>query len=179
MNPNPLRARPKAVPSADEGQDSRWGDEGGDADDDAAFKPLTREQAQALKARSPLLSPWQIVAAQALAGLLCVLLWGLFTFEAGKAWSALFGAIAVVLPNALMAWGTTRRPVNHAGAALVSLMIWELIKIFLVIAILVAVVKMVGNLSWPALLLTMIVCLKVNWLVLLMRGRFKKISDGN
>jgi ATP synthase protein I len=59
------------------------------------------------------------------------------------------------------------------------MMFWELIKILLVIAILVAVAKTASDLSWPALLLTMIVSLKVNWLVLLTRGRFKKISDGN
>ena len=55
----------------------------------------------------------------------------------------------------------------------------ELIKILLTIAILVAVAKRVSDLSWLAMLLTMIGCLKVNWLVLLTRGRFKKISDGN
>jgi ATP synthase protein I len=120
-----------------------------------------------------------VVAAQAVAGVLCAALWWLFTQEGGKAWSALYGAIAVVAPNALMAWGTTRRPVGHAGAALLSMMFWELIKILLVIAILVAVAMRASDLSWPALLLTMIVSLKVNWLVLLTRGRFKKISDGN
>ncbi len=68
---------------------------------------------------------------------------------------------------------------TNAGAALLSLMFWELIKILLTIAILVAVVKQVDDLSWLALLLTMIGCLKVNWLVLFAQGRFKKISDGN
>lgn len=157
-----------------------WDDDSqGDAADEAAFKALTREEAQALRAKNPPLSPWRVVAAQAVAGVLCAALWWLFTQEGGKAWSALFGAIAVVVPNALMAWGTTRRPVGHAGAALLSMMFWELIKILLVIAILVAVAKTASDLSWPALLLTMIVSLKVNWLVLLTRGRFKKISDGN
>lgn len=149
------------------------------ADDEAAFKTLTREEAQALRARNPPLSPWRVVVAQAAAGMVCAALWWLFTQEGGKAWSALYGAIAVVVPNALMAWGMTRRPVGHAGAALLSMMLWELIKIFLVIAILVAVAKTADDLDWLALLLTMIVCLKVNWLALLRRGRFKKISDGN
>lgn len=97
----------------------------------------------------------------------------MFTLEGGKARSALYGAIAVVVPNALMAWGTARRTVTNAGAALLSLMFWESVKILLAIAILVVVVKQVSDLSWPAMLLTMIGCLKVNWLVLLRRGRTK------
>jgi len=108
-----------------------------------------------------------------------VVLWWLLAEEHSKAWSALYGAIAIVVPNALAAWGATRRPVPHAGAALLSLMLWESIKILLVIAILVAVIKWVPELSWLALLLTMIGCLKVYWLALLRWGRSKSISDGN
>jgi ATP synthase protein I len=158
----------EAAPPQDWDRDSEL-----DADGEAAFKPLTREEAQALRAKNPPVSPWRVVAVQAAAGVLLVALWWLFTLESGKARSALFGAIAVVVPNALMAWGTARRPVTNAGAALLSLMFWESIKILLAIAILVAVVKQVSDLSWPAMLLTMIGCLKVNWLVLLRRGRTK------
>ncbi|MDN3545009.1 ATP synthase subunit I [Kinneretia asaccharophila] len=173
VNPKETRAgRLDAQPDWDDASQ-------GDAADEVAFKALTREEAQALRARIPPLSPWRVVAAQAAAGVFCAALWWLFTQEGGKAWSALYGVIAVVVPNALMAWGTSRRPVGHAGAALLSLMFWELIKIVLVIAILVAVAMRASDLSWPALLLTMIVSLKVNWLALLMQGRIKKISDGN
>jgi ATP synthase protein I len=110
---------------------------------------------------------------------LAPLLWWLFTQDMGAMRSALFGAIAVVVPSAVMAWGVARRPATQAGAALFSVMLWELIKILLVIAILVAVVKWVPDLRWAAMLSTLVVCLKVNWLVLLLRGRFKSISDGN
>ncbi|WP_282827245.1 ATP synthase subunit I [Pelomonas sp. V22] len=157
-----------------------WDDETpGDADGEAAFKGLTREEAQALRAKNPLLSPWKVVAAQAAAGVVFTALWWLFAQESVKAWSALYGATAVVLPNALMAWGTTRRPVTNASAAVLSFAVWELVKILLVIAILVVVAKQVADLSWVAMLLTMMGCLKVNWLVLLTRGRNKSISDGN
>lgn len=180
MTPQDTRARPNPDSIRDKAAPPDWDrDSQLDAVDEAAFKPLTREQAQALRAKNPALSPWQVVTAQAVSGLVLVALWWLFTLEGSKAWSALYGAIAVVVPNALMAWGATRRSVTNAGAALLSLMFWELIKILLTIAILVAVIKQVDDLSWLALLLTMIGCLKVNWLVLLARGRFKKISDGN
>lgn len=146
---------------------------------DDAFKALTREQAQALRERNPPLSPWRVVAAQAAAGVVSVALWWLLTQEGGKAWSALYGAAAVVVPNALLAWGMTRRPAQGAGAAVLGFMVWELAKILLTIAILVVVVKTVGDLSWLALLLTMVVCMKVHWLVLFRQGRTKNISDGN
>lgn len=109
---------------------------------------------------------------QAVAAVLMVALWTFFG-SARHGYSALFGALAVVGPNALMAWGTTRRPAAMAGAALLSLMVWELIKILLVAVILLAVIKGVPDLRWPALLLTMVVCLKVYWLVLLRWGRNK------
>lgn len=157
-----------------------WDDESsGDAGGEAAFKALTREEAQALRAKNPLLSPWKVVAAQAVAGVVFTALWWLFAEGSVKAWSALYGAVAVVLPNALMAWGTTRRPVTNASAAVLSFAVWELVKILLVITILVVVAKQVADLSWVAMLLTMMGCLKVNWLVLLARGRNKSISDGN
>jgi ATP synthase protein I len=36
---------------------------------------------------------------------------------------------------------------------------------------LVIAAKVVPGLSWPALLLTMVVCMKVNWVALLWRAR--------
>ena len=102
-----------------------------------------------------------------------VVLWGLLGSRHAQWWSALCGAIAVVVPTALMAWGITRRPVAHAGAALASLMSWELIKIVLVAALLLAAIRWVPDLSWTAMLLTMVGCLKVYWLVLFRQGRKK------
>jgi ATP synthase protein I len=163
-----LRARDITVPQPL--PDDSWED----AVDETPFKVLTREEAQGLVAKLPAWSPWSLVAAQALVGVVGAVLWWLFTQEGSKAWSALYGAIAVVVPNALMAWGATRRPVADAGVALLSMMFWESIKILLAIAILVVVAMRVSDLSWLAMLLTMILCLKVNWLVLLTRGRTNK-----
>lgn len=168
MNPETARQRQRAAAQDWDTQSQE------DADDQAAFKPLTPDEAQALRDRLPRLSPRVLVTWQALAGGLCVLLWWAVSRDGAQACSALYGAIAVVLPNALMAWGVSRRPAMNAGTAVLSVMVWELIKILLVIAILVAVVKGVSDLSWPALLVTMIVSLKANWLVLLTRGRIKK-----
>ena len=50
-------------------------------------------------------------------------------------------------------------------------MFWEMLKIAVAIAMLVIAAKVVPNLSWPVLLVTMVVCMKVNWLALLWRRR--------
>lgn len=145
-----------------------------DADGEQAFKPLSPEEAAALRARLPVLSPWVLVGWQVVAGVVMVALWGLLTLEGSKAWSALFGAGSVVVPGALMAWGTTRRSAMNAGTAVLTFMVWELIKMIVAVAILVVVVLRYPALSWPALLTAMVVCLKANWLALLRQGRIRK-----
>ena len=103
-----------------------------------------------------------------------VALWGLLSLQADKTWSALFGAASVVLPNALMAWGMTRRSARDAGTPMLTFAVWELVKIILAVAILVAVAAGFPSLSWAALLSTLVVTLKANWLALLRLGRIRK-----
>jgi ATP synthase protein I len=135
------------------------------------FEPLTREQAQALRAKHPPTSPWRVVAAQAVAGALCTALtWGIAQ-RSGTAWSALYGAAAAVLPNALLARGMTRRTSSGPGALALGFMFWEMVKIAVAVAMLVAAPRVVDDLSWPALLVAMIVCVKVSWLALLWQRR--------
>lgn len=133
-------------------------------------KAWSRQQAQAWKSNNPSVSPWRIVAAQAVAGVVCAGLIGLVTQHASVAWSALYGAAAVVLPSALLARGMTRGT-SHPVAVAAGFMFWEMLKIGVAIAMLAIAVKVVPNLSWPALLVTMIVCIKINWIALLWRGR--------
>ena len=46
-----------------------------------------------------------------------------------------------------------------------------MLKIGVAIAMLVIAARVVPNLSWPALLAAMVVCIKVNWVALLWRPR--------
>lgn len=141
-----------------------------DAPHEPPIKPLTREQVQALRAKHPPLSPWRVVAAQAVVGLLCAAVTGGLTQRGGAVWSALYGAAAVVLPGMLLARGMTKRASNPVAAA-AGFMLWECLKIAAAITMLVIAAKVVPDLSWPALLASMVVCMKVNWLALLWRGR--------
>lgn len=141
-------------------------------DDDAepVFHRLTAAEADALRARNTWLSPWRVVGGQAIAGLICSAVFGLVWGETRIAWSALYGAAVAVLPSALLARGMTRGS-RGAVASATGFMFWESLKIGVAVAMLAVAVKAVPQLSWPALLATMVVCIKINWLALLWRGR--------
>jgi ATP synthase protein I len=137
---------------------------------DEGSKPWSRAEAEAWRRKNPPSSPWRVVAAQAVAGLVCAAVVWAITRRGEAAWSALYGAAAVVLPSALLARGMTRGTRNPVAAA-AGFMFWEMLKIGVAIAMLAIAVRVVPNLSWPALLVTMVVCIKVNWVALLWRGR--------
>jgi ATP synthase protein I len=146
---------------------------GGDWSREESEPPVRRwtpDEAAALRASQPSLSPWKVVAAQAVAGLLCTVLAGLLTQNSAVAWSALYGAAAVVLPSVLLARGMTKRAGSPVALA-AGFLFWEMLKIGVAIAMLVIAARVVPHLSWPALLLAMVVCMKVNWVALLWRGR--------
>ena len=136
-----------------------------------SFKLWTKEEAEALRRKYPPVSPWRVVAVQAAAGLVCVAVVWAFTQRSEAAWSALYGATAVVLPSALLARGMTRDLAGNPGAAMFGFMFWEMVKIGVAVAMLVAAIRVVQGLSWPALLVAMIVCMKVNWFALLWRRK--------
>ena len=143
-----------------------------DAWDDVAFVPLTAEQARALRAKNPPLSPWRVVAVQGVVGVVAALLAVWFTHRQDVAWSMLYGAATVVLPGALMARGMTSKLSSMApGASAVSFMLWEMAKIGVSVAMLALAPRFVQDLSWPALLVALVLCIKVYWLALLWRGK--------
>ena len=159
-------------------RNDRWDDQEEEASREGwskAFKPLTREQAQALRAADPPLSPWRVVAVRGAVGVAVALLALLLTGRQEMGWSALYGAATVVVPGALMARGMTSRLSSmNAGASAVSFMLWEMVKIAVSVAMLMLAPKIVQSLSWPALLVGLVLCMKVYWLALLWRGRAVK-----
>ena len=53
-----------------------------------------------------------------------------------------------------------------AGAALAGFFVWELVKIVLTVAMLLAAPKLVPDLSWLALLVGLVVTMKVYWVAM-------------
>jgi ATP synthase protein I len=152
-------------------------DRGGWDDEDEGsdhISPWSRAQVQALRDRQPSISVWHVVAAQAVAGVvLAVLAWGL-SGRAAVGWSALYGAAVVVLPAALLARGVGRLAGTQPTAGALGFLLWQGVKMVLSLALLLGAVRVVPSLNWPALLVAVVVCLQVNWLALLWRGRAKK-----
>jgi ATP synthase protein I len=143
------------------------------ADDDQqeeALKPLTKQEAEAFRAKQPVYSPWRTVGVQSAAGLMLSLLMGALG-GSGWWWSALYGVAVVVLPGAMMVRGLSGSLGLPQGAVLARFAVWELAKLLLAVAMMVAAPRLVSDLSWLVLLLALVVCLKVNWAVLLFDQR--------
>ena len=145
--------------------------------DDDVIKPLSRSEAQALREQNPTLSPWVVLAGQAVAGLVVALVAWLVTGLSNVGWSALYGAAAVVIPGALFARGLMSKVSSiNPAAAVTGFFLWELVKIGLVLAMLFAAPKLVANLSWPAMLVGLVVTMKAVWLVLWLEAKAQRKS---
>jgi ATP synthase protein I len=139
--------------------------------------PLSAEEALRVREQNPPVSPWWVVAGQAGVGLLAALLGWLLTGRQNVGWSVAYGAFAVVFPAAVFARGLTGKFSSlNAGTAAVGFLLWEMVKIALTIAMLMAAPRLVTGLSWPALLVGLILAMKVYWLALAFAPRPKKSS---
>ncbi|MBI5255224.1 MAG: ATP synthase subunit I [Burkholderiales bacterium] len=169
MSQRPTTSAGQPGKSAGPSQREGWHDE----EDEAAngsFKRLSREEAAALRAKEPPVSPWRVVVAQVAVGVVAALLGWLLTGRNEVAWSLLYGAATVVVPGALMARGMTSRLSSMApGTSAVSFMLWEFLKIGVSVVMLVVANRIVQPLVWPALLVGLVVCIKVYWVALLWR----------
>lgn len=139
------------------------------------FVPWTREQVLALRAKVSFVSPAQVVAAQLVVGLALMVAAFLITTQLAVALSVGYGALVVIVPAAVFARGLKRPLANiNAGFAVFSFFLWELVKIALTVALLLLAPKMVEDLSWPSLLIGLIVTIKVYLGAALLRS--KKIT---
>lgn len=145
---------------------------------DAEYKPLTADEARELRARHPSISPWWVIAGQLVVGLLVALAaWGL-TGRQNLGWSAGYGAIAVVIPAAVFARGLTGRFSSlNPGTAVVGFFLWEMVKMALSIAMLFAAPRLITALSWPAMLIGLVVTMKAAWLAVMFSPRRRQHRD--
>ena len=145
-----------------------WQDELEAEDED--FKPLTAQEAQAWRQRNPQVSAWRLVFCQVAVGVAVALLAWVLSGKAQVGWSAAYGALCVVLPAAIFAYGVSRAKVGQAGAAMFSLFVWEFVKLVLCIALMAAAPRLIPDLSWLALLAGVVVVMKTYWIALVVRA---------
>jgi ATP synthase protein I len=136
-------------------------------DEQLPIKPLSADEARRLREQYPPVSPWWVVGGQAVVGLVAaVVAWGI-TGRPGVGWSVGYGALAVVIPAAVFARGLTGRVSSlNAGTAAVGFLLWEMVKIALTVAMMLAAPRLVRELSWPALLVGLVLAMKVYWVAL-------------
>ncbi|HSC79381.1 MAG TPA: ATP synthase subunit I [Chitinolyticbacter sp.] len=140
------------------------------------FKPLTAEEAQRLRELKPLISPWRVIAIQVVGGLLAALAaWGL-TGRQNLGWSAGYGALAVVIPAAVFARGLTGRFASlNPGTAVFGFFLWEMVKMALTVAMLIAAPRLISELSWPAMLVGLVVTMKAAWVAVMLAPKRLKL----
>lgn len=146
-----------------------------DAEEASPIQPLSAEEARRLRERHPPVSPWRVVAGQAAAGMAAALVALLVTGRPEVAWSLAYGAFAVAFPAAVFARAVTRR--SAAGRVGAGFLAWEMVKIGLSLALLVASPRAVPGLSWPALVVGVVVATKMYWVALAWTRRTRR--NGN
>lgn len=131
-----------------------------------------------MREQNPRVSPWWVVVGQAGVGLVAALLGWLLTGRQSVGWSVAYGALAVVIPAAVFARGLTGKFSSlNAGTAAVGFLLWEMVKIALTIGLLLAAPRFVAGLSWPALLIGLVLAMKVYWVALAFAPRPKTTTS--
>jgi ATP synthase protein I len=136
----------------------------GDEAKEPEFKRWTADEAQALREKSPSVSPWRVIGWQVIAGVVIALGAWLLSGEVVVALSAGYGALTVILPAAVLARGimSPMASVNALSAAM-GFMVWEMVKIGLSVAMFFAAPQLIPGLNWLALLVGVILTMKVYW----------------
>jgi ATP synthase protein I len=166
MTDTAIAATPTPVPAPNGGNNAVY--DSFDNVPEAAPRPLTREEAQQLREKNPQLSPWKVLVGQLVTGIVVALVAWLLTGKQSNGWSALYGALAVVIPGAVFARGLTGKVWSmNPGTAVAGFFLWEMVKIALTVAMLFAAQKVVPGLSWPAMLVGLIVTMKIVWFALM------------
>lgn len=172
--PHPAR-KPKNSPA------NPWIDDRPDTDGAAVdnFKPLTHEEARQWRSAQPALSLRWLLVWQAVSALVLAALAAWLTSDPAVVKSVLYGAAAVVLPSALMAWGVTSSAVarqlsGQPQASLVNFFVWEGIKLVLVLVLMGLAPVVLDAVNWLALVAGLVVVLKVVGLVLYIQTKRRR-----
>lgn len=136
-----------------------------DFDSRPEIRTLSKEEAAVVKANSRLLKPWHVVGWQIVVTVLAGLMALLITKDVAALYSLVWGGLCVVMPSALFARGLlSKATLMNAGTAIAGFFLWEMLKIALTFAMLFAATQVIQGLgqelSWPALLVGLILAMK-------------------
>jgi ATP synthase protein I len=142
--------------------------------------PLTAQQANDWRNKYPQGSIWMPVMAQCFCGgIFCLFAYLFQIFYLGNGWwqSALYGVLVAVVPNALCAKGISSKfGANNLGASVFKFFVWEGVKVVSSVVMLLSAPHWLGEfLSWPALILGLVVAFKGFWVLVLCSHLARKI----
>ena len=138
------------------------------------FKKWSANEVQALREKSPGVSPWRVIRWQIMAGVVITVAAWLLSGDKTVAMSAGYGSLTVILPAAVLARGIMSRMSSlNAVSAAMGFMVWEMVKIGLSIAMFFAAPQLIANLSWLALLVGLILTMKVYWVAAIYKPKRK------
>ena len=151
-------------------------------DEEEAQEPevrrLSAQEVRELREKNPPVSPWRVISGQVMVGLLVALAAWLLTGRQSVGWSAGYGALAVVLPAALFARGLTGQFASlNPATAMMGFFVWEMVKLVLTAAMLLASPRLVQALNWPAMLVGLVVTMQVYWAAPMLAPRKTKHRD--
>jgi ATP synthase protein I len=139
-----------------------------DEEETATRKPLTRDEARALIAALPKTPYHWVVVAQLLVGMLGAGVAYAITGRVIAAWSAMAAGLIAALPAALMLYGVSRSSLRHS---IIGPMVWLMVKLAATLLMFLLVIRALGRPDWPVLLITLIVALKMYWIVVIASNR--------
>ena len=144
------------------------------------FKPLTSEEVKVWRQSNLQASPWRVLWLQAGVGIFLALTTAWATGQTHLAVSVAWGALAVVIPAIVFvrALGRQMRR-TQPGSALAGLLVWELVKIILTVALLLVAPRVISDLSWFALVAGFVVTMKVYWLAMALGWMQRKSKPNN
>lgn len=133
------------------------------------FQPMTASEARTWRERHPQLPVARALMWQVLVGVAVAMLAWVITQRSIVVWSAIYGALAGVLPTAIAARGSSRwvQPGFPPSLALAGLLLWEVVKLVLAAGVLWVAPRFLGAPSWPALLVGLALTIKMYWVGLL------------
>jgi ATP synthase protein I len=145
---------------------------------------LTASQVQALRVKfgkaGSLISPWQIIVGQLLAGVVFAVIAWLITGKSNVAVSVVYGVVAVVIPAAVFARGLMSQFSSlNALTAGFGFFVWEMIKIVATVVLIAIAPKLVADLDWLAMLIGLIVTMKVVFVLLWLLPKIQSKSAKN
>ncbi|MDZ7890367.1 MAG: ATP synthase subunit I [Rhodoferax sp.] len=141
------------------------------------FKPLTAAEAHQWRQRNPPVSPWRVIGMQCVAAVVAVVIaWLGFGQVVGL--SVLYGSLAVMIPAAVLARGLRKQVMlKDSGAAFLGFVVWEVVKVVLTVAMLLAAPKLVPELNWLALVAGFVVAMKVYWVAAWLQSKRKHSTE--